>query len=345
MNACQARQGGNAGPSTGTHVQSLVQRHARGLTLIELMVSMTLAMFVVLAATAILMSSKAGYVSVDEGTRLQETGRFAIEIITRNARQAAFENWDRDDAPIVAADSVSASIAGLDNQTLGDSQPFISGATDAAAGVYNDVLALRYFGSGTGNTGDGTVLNCAGFGVAAPATAASADSERGASVFYVGRSSSGISELRCKYNSSAGNSWQSEAIITGVDSFQVLYGLDMNGKGMPTRFVRASVINDLDRAVILYGATAAAVNAEKNRRSHWKKVVAIKIALLISGNQAARIDERNVRYDLFGEKYGDDYGTLDRGTRIVETDLPLASRDRIRKLFTATIQIRNRSNS
>lgn len=345
MNARQSRQGGTAVRQIRAPARRAPRRLAHGLTLIELMVSMTLGMFVVLAATAILMSSKAGYVAVDDGARLQETGRFAIEIITRNARQAAFENWDRDDAPIVAADSISASIAGLDNQTLGDSQPFISGATDAGAGVNNDVLALRYFGSGTGNTGDGTVLNCAGFGVAAPATAAGADTERGASVFYVGRNSSGVSELRCKYNSSAGSSWQSEAIISGVDSFQVLYGLDMNGNGMPTRFVRANVINDLDRAVIPYGGTVAAINAEKNRRSHWKKVVAIKVALLISGNQPGRNDERNVRYDLFGEKYSEDYGTLDRGTRIVETNLPPASRDRPRKLFTATIQIRNRSNS
>ena len=322
----------------------LTLRAAKGLTLVELMVSMTLSMFVVVAATAVLFSSKAGYLTVDDGTRLQESGRFAIELINRNVRQAAFENWDKDDAPIALADSISTSIAGLDNQTITESQPFISPASSGDAGANNDVLGLKFFGSGTGSSGDGTVLNCAGFGVPAPSSAASADTDRGASVFYVARGSNGSMELRCKYAS--GSNWNSETIISGVDSFQVLYGLDTTGNGIPTKYVRASVINDLDRNLIIYAGTAAAIIAEKNRQTHWKKVVVIKIALLVSGGaQQGRIDQQTAIYDSFGEKYSVENAASDPGTQVREVNLPTASRNRLRQLFTATIQIRNRSGA
>lgn len=313
-----------------------------GLTLVELMVSLTLSMFVVLVAASILLSSKRGYLAVDDGTRLQEAGRFGIELISRNVRQTSFENLDKDDARISVSDAISANIAGLDNVTIGESQAFISGATPVSD-ANNDVLGLKFFGSGSGSSGDGTIVDCAGFGIPAPSSASAAESERGASVFYVAKSSSGVAELRCKYF--AGGSWQSEAILTGVDSFQVLYGLDLTGNGIPTRYVRAGVINALDSQLVKTASTAAGTRLEDNRRTHWKKVVAIKIALLLSGNQKGRPDAQDARYDLFGERYGDEYGDADPGTRIVESKLPVNARDRMRKLFTATIQVRNRSGA
>ncbi len=320
-------------------------RPVKGLTLVELMVSMTLSMFVVLAATVVLFSSKAGYLTVDDGTRLQESGRYAMELISRNIRQTAFENWDKDDAPIVLADSITASIAGLDNKTTDETQAFISPASNGAAGAKNDVLGLKFYGSGAGTSGDGTVLNCAGFGVSAPSSAASADTDRGASVFYVARSSRGDMELRCKYASDSG--WNSEAIISGVDSFQVLYGLDTTGNGIPSKYVSASTINYLDQIQffkIPYTIKSSeARNAEKNKITNWKKVVAIKIALLISGSQKGRVDQQTAVYDLFGEKYSAENAASDPGTQVREENLPADSRNRLRQLFTATILIRNRS--
>ncbi len=293
-----------------------------------------------MATTALLVSSKTSYTLQDEGARIQETGRYALEIITRAVHQTAYENWDTDDAPMLVGAGFSANVLGLDASRVKQATSGIdSPLTTSVNG--SDVLALRFFGVGAGDDGDGTVLNCAGFGVEAPASKASADSDRGWSIFYVANSGSGDPELRCKYRGKS--AWASDAIATGVESFQVLYGLDSDDDSMPNRYVNATAINALDAQLVLEGHDAAAKAIDKNRKTHWKKVVVVKVGLLLraSGNTGA--NNAQAQYDLFGKDYGDAHGAHDRGTRIIEADLPAASRNRLRKIFVQTIQIRNGS--
>ena len=312
----------------------------RGMTLSELMVSIVLGLFVVLAATTLLLSSKSGYTSVDETTRLQDTGRYAIDIIGRSVRQSQYEQWDKLDAPLVLGPTFSANIAGLDGKTL-DTVPVGLGSPvdPPEAAIKSDVLALRFFGSGAGVGGDGTMLNCAGFGVAAPSSAVTADAERGWSIFYVKENASGDPELRCKYLGAS--AWSSDAIISGVESFQVLYGVDTNGNGLPTRFMRATAVDGLDTA--WRSANPAATDFEKKRNTFWKKIVALKVALLLRGTQPARPDATVARFDLFGGKYAAESSSVDAGTTVLEANLPVGLRDRLRRVFSATILIRNRS--
>src|SRR5438034_11325590 len=105
---------------TGARVATMRARQT-GLTIVELMVSMTLGLLVVMAATALLLSTKSGYITQDEAARLQDTGRYALENIARAVRQAAYENWDKDDAPVVATSTLSANVAGLDAHGLKES--------------------------------------------------------------------------------------------------------------------------------------------------------------------------------------------------------------------------------
>ncbi len=303
------------------------------------MVSITLGLLVVMVATALLLSSKSGYTTQDDATRLQETGRYALENITRAVRQAAYENWDREQAPIVLAAGMSANLAGLDARRLNEEPDGIeSPVTPSING--SDVLAVRFFGAGSGDNGDGTILNCAGFGVAVPGSQEAAENERGWSIFYVAESN-GEPELRCKYRGD--KSWKSDAIVRGVESFQVLYGVDTDADSLPNRFLTATEINALDDALTLEGADAAAQKIDKNRKTNWKKVVVVKIALLVRGSQNIRTDALVAQHDLFGKDYGDAHSSTDSGTRIKEDALPLAVRNRLRKVLTATIQLRNQS--
>ncbi len=309
-----------------------------GLTIVELMVSIALGLLVILLAIALLLSSKSGYVAQDEGTRIQDTGRYAIESISRAARQAAYENWDKEEAPIVNGATISANIAGLDGQRLKENSPGI--ASPAGPSVNgSDVLAVRFFGVGAGVNGDGTVLNCAGFGVGAPHSKETADEDRGWSIFYVAPDSSGEPELRCKYQGKSG--WTSDALARGVESFQVLYGVDADADGLPNQFLTASAVQALDDALIPVGDTAAARARDKNKKTYWKKVVVLKIALLVRGSQKARTDALTMEYDLFGKGYSDTNAAADPGTSIKEAELPPAMRNRLRKVFTITVQLRN----
>ena len=57
----------------------------RGLTLIELMVSVALALLVTLAALGVLLFSRQGGSAMEQATALRDNSRFATELVRRSA--------------------------------------------------------------------------------------------------------------------------------------------------------------------------------------------------------------------------------------------------------------------
>ena len=318
-------------------IDHFLKTRQRGVTLVELMISLALGLLVVAAATALLLSTKAGYSTQDESSHIQDTGNFAAESISRALRQAAYVDWRQDDSPIFSSAAATPNVVGYDaSRVTGDQTDTPRLTPPLTDGVVNgsDVLAVLFFGSGTGKNGDGTILDCGGMGIPAAASQAVADEARGMSIFYVAKSGSGEPELYCRWHGET--KWESQSIARGIESFQVLYGVDTDGDSLPNRFVTATAIRAMDDALGLQGAAAA-------EKSSWRKVVAVKIALLVRGSQPARSDTMTAVYDLFGKEYGDAYSTTDVGTRVTESSLSQSIRNRIRKVFTTTIQLRNQS--
>jgi type IV pilus assembly protein PilW len=64
--------------------------HARGMSLIELMVSAAIGMFTVAVMGAIYVGSRSTFSAQDSTSRLQENGRFAIDTIARDLRMSGF---------------------------------------------------------------------------------------------------------------------------------------------------------------------------------------------------------------------------------------------------------------
>ncbi len=62
----------------------------RGLTLVELMVSMAISVIILSALTYVYVSSRGAYRTNEALARVQETGRFALEWLTRDIRQAGY---------------------------------------------------------------------------------------------------------------------------------------------------------------------------------------------------------------------------------------------------------------
>lgn len=317
-----------------------------GVTLVELMVSMALGLFVVMAATGLLVSTKSTYVAQDDAAVVHETGRYALEAITRAVRQAAYENWDARGAPVLTTASASANITGLNAARVKATSPGLDSPLSAVNG--SDVLAIRFFGSGDGEEGDGTMLNCAGFSVAATKSHADPDKSRGWSIFYVSVGPGGEPELYCKFlgkkKADKKPYWSAQAIARGVESFHVLYGLDTDVDGLPNRFLNAAAINKLDQELIIDGADEDAKNADRNRKTNWKKVVVVKVALLVRGALPARADVPDTVHDLFGYDYANKYATVDPGVRIDEADFAADIRRRTRRIFSSTIHLRNQSS-
>ncbi|MGK5016538.1 PilW family protein [Janthinobacterium sp. HLS12-2] len=316
-----------------------VLRGHRGISLLELLVALSLGALLMLAASTVLLASSGSYGEQSASARLDDNGRYALDTIARAVRQTAYVNWDSSAAPVAHADYDSASIAGLDARSLGKNSEGISGALpDAVQG--SDVLALRYYGAGKEEGGDGSVLNCAGFAVGAAQT----EAQRGWSIFYVAQGADGEGELRCKYRGA--NGWGADAIIRGVDSFQVLYGLDTDTPpdGVANRYVNASALDSDDAALVLAGADAAARQRDFYRRTHWKRVASVRVALLLHG-EAGQVDKMAelgpAQFDLFGKAYAEAHGAGDTGVHIARAALPAATRSRLRQLVQTSIMLRN----
>lgn len=304
----------------------------RGLTLVELMVAITVGLLVLLFAAAMLVSANRGHAAQEEAARLDDSGRFALETIARAVRQTAYVNWDRADAGIADDPTAPARVVGMDNRSLVKTADFISDPRpDVANG--SDVLALRFAGAGPAPDGDGSMTSCAGFGVS--------ELEEGWSIFYVGRSAIGDTELRCKYRGTT--SWGADAIVGGVDSFQVLYGLDTDvpADGLANLFVNASVVSALDDGLAIEGADETERELDLRRKTYWKRVASIKVGLILHDEKRVRMNAQPIIFDVFGPAYADALGSADPGTRVSESDMPGSLRERERRLFSSTIMLRN----
>ncbi|RJG00081.1 prepilin-type N-terminal cleavage/methylation domain-containing protein [Noviherbaspirillum saxi] len=304
--------------------RSLVREN--GLTLIELMISIALGLLVVMAATALLLSTKSGYLAQDDEARMDDTGRYAMEILTRAIRQAAYVNWDRQEAPAIVKPEMNPSIEGLDAHRLKSDAPWM--ASPVAAPVNgSDVLSVQFFGAP-----EGTVVNCAGFPVA--------DQQRSGSLFYVAEDSLGEPQLYCKY---LGNSsWKADAIVRGVEGFQVLYGVDTDDDGLPNQMVSATGVNALDATTIPQGVSIAVGNA----KTHWKKIATVQIAVLVRGTNNTRIPAStdDLIFDMFGKEYSDMHASADKGVRLTETNFSKATRNRQRRMYATTVHLRNQAS-
>jgi type IV pilus assembly protein PilW len=302
----------------------------RGFTLVELLVAITIGLFILGAAGALFSSSNAAYVAEGDTAGADEAGRYALDVIGRALRQSAFVDWEHVDLGGGIGTATPARLAGLDARSVSKNS---DGIADPLADAVNgsDVLAVRFPGAGPAPRGDGSMLTCAGFSVPAH--------EEGWSIFYVVRGSDGAGELRCKYR--AGGNWGADAVITGVDSFQVLYGLDTDepADGVPNRYVNATEINALDAALVLAGTTAAERGQDLLRRTRWKRVVSVQYALLLRGAKSDGRGRERV-YDMFGPDYGGAYGTTDAGTRLREDTLAGRSASRERRVFMTTVALR-----
>jgi len=303
------------------------RRLQAGFSLVEFLVASVIGALLLLTGAVMLFSASSAYTAQADGAAIDDGGRLALDIVSRAVRQAAYVEQERGTA-IDAANS-ALQIIGRDAMAVPRATHGIDGATAEAVNG-SDVLALRFAGA------HGGAVDCAGFALE--------PGEDGWSIFHVGRNAAGEGELRCKYRGAGG--WGSDAIIDGVDTFQVLYGLDTDepADGVPNEFVSAAVIEARDAALVLAGADQAARERDLWRRSAWKRVTAVRIALLLHGPGKGAPREPAV-YDVFGTAYSARFAAADAGVQIAEAPMSAALRLRERRLFSSTIVLRNAAGS
>ncbi|TQK10679.1 PilW family protein [Herbaspirillum sp. SJZ107] len=297
--------------------------HECGLTLAEMLVALTVSLAVVLGAGRLLALAGEAYAAQTEASAIDDGGRYALELIARAVRQAAwFDPAQAGGDPAV----LPAHLAGLDACSLAKTT-FGIDTPQPDAGNGSDVLAVRFPGAGAAPGGDGSVLDCAGF--------AHPEGEEGWSIFYVARNADGEAELRCKYRGTS--NWGADALVSGVDGFQVLYGVDTDEPRdhVANRYLNAAAIAGLDAALGL-GADVEALH----RQTYWKRVVSVRIGLLLHGARPTRREGGALGYALLGSGYAPSGAVdADPGSVLHEADMPAMLRARERRLFTATVVV------
>lgn len=305
-----------------------------GFTLTELMVALVLGALVVLAATAMVVTSRATYRSQDESTRVAENGRFALELVNRLVRLAGYTDFGASNAPPASY----IYVGGTDPYV--DGWPSIGGidhdATNGAAVNGSDSLITYYYGSGpAGGPADGNVLDCAGNAVPSPAATANAYvNARERNVLYVQPDVDGEPALVCQRSIydpvGGGRTYDQQVLIRGVESFQVLFGEAIYAVGPPPGDP------DTDPPVsIVYRTGVDGVNPVVN----WQNVISVRIALLLRSNIGAQPDATAQTYNLFGGSYN---ANGDTGTQFSTTALSASDRTRVRRVVQTTVFVRNR---
>ena len=280
-----------------------MRRITQGSSLIECMLAASLSVCIVLSAISMLQSASAAFVQREQFALLQDNGRYALGVIARGLQQVAYV-----DHAVMEADTVSSTVVNAVVSTVANAQPQMAIQGEDNNGVNgSDVLTLHFAGSGV--IADGNVINCAGFAIADTLA------DQGWSIFYVAKNSEGEPELRCKYKGAS--AWSSQALVAGVESFQVLYGVDTDADGIANQYLNASNVSVL---------------------AFWNQVVALRIALLLRAARKTGNGKLPDFYALFGETYD---AAADPGTRISLSNLPATSRLWPRLVMQSTLYLHN----
>lgn len=224
----------------------------QGMTLIECMIALTLGMLVILATTALFLSAQKTYLAIDDSARIGDTGAFAMEALAAAIRQANYADHSGAGA-MTPPKPPGNTLFGLDDITLKGLRRGINGS---------DALFTRFMATDATGAIDPNMLNCAGYSAKHASAPGNAEAIYNWSIFYIALGS-GEPELFCRYRAE-NDEFRANAIARGVESMQFLYGVDHNQDGLPDTFLNADAI----------------------AASDWSNVVAVNIALSVSGHGA-----------------------------------------------------------
>lgn len=193
----------------------------RGFTLVELLIALAISLFLLAALIQIMASSTQTYRAHEGVSRIQEGGRFAIEIIGRQIRNAGYHS-----------NSVSQNLGpNLANWPLNQAASYaIDGANNTGANN-TDILNVRYY-----IPDDCAIAACLSVPVPMTGTIPTGDWIRVTFQIDANRI------LRCQIFDSSGadRSNGNQPLLEGVTDMQIIYGIDLNGN---MRYEPANTIN------------------------------------------------------------------------------------------------------
>ncbi len=175
-------------------VQCGSHKNQAGLTLVEIMVSLTLGLIVLLAIGSVYIGSRQTYRVQEDNARIQEAGKYALEVIGRSIRQAGADAEMNFNPVALTLQCVAPACTAIDNNG-------VVAATDT-------VRTQFYAGREELFGGAWIARDCTG-GQVAPGTLVT-------NIFDLNGT-----DLRC-----TGSAGGAQALISDIEDLQVLYGID-----------------------------------------------------------------------------------------------------------------------
>lgn len=254
-----------------------MRRPDRGQSLVSLMLALSISLGIVLSAIHLTVQAELLHQRARQIALLEDQAHQIIDLVERMVQQAGFIDVVKP-MSLQAARPLEGAINGADNAAVsGNSAAGMVLAKSVSLG--SDLLMIQLKGDGTD-----AVINCAGF----PIPAASGPSDLvGRSIFYVGLDSANEPELRCYFLGTS--QWSSQALATGVLTFQIRFGIDMDNDGLPNLFLSPSKLSEIT-------AQQAASEISLSTR-----IVAIHIALLMRSTQRLTSPAVSKAFLLFGD--------------------------------------------
>ena len=304
---------------------------------------MTLGLLIVLAAAAALLVSRQGFFAVDAASQLRDNARYAQSIVQRVGVQAGFKNINMlvPPPPEDPANPFEPSVFGINNAKRSTSTAWDAGSTwgTSDAGKNSDILVLRAHVSTTtgevGSPSDGSMIDC--LGEAPPVTS---ELDGGFfNILHVQASSAGEPALMCT-RAAAGGGFEAQPLVQGVESFQVLYGVDNvvpntaptgATDSVPDRYLRADQLTVTGNDAATY--------------ANWRRVRSLRIGMVLRSQPGSAVDTASQTFYPLGTSRSSASGAIGSAFAHATNDpgtvfTPPVDR-RLRQVVTFTVHLRN----
>lgn len=310
-----------------------------GLTLVELLVALVISAVITIAAFSALVISRQGFTATDVASQLRDNARFTTDLIQRLGVQAGYvSDTFNTRPPLLNAPTPDPAVTGFNNALLNAGDPINQFIARPAAGLDgSDILILRYQPAETypaSGVVDNSMVNCAGN----PATTSAANREDWVvNIIHIAVNPlDGEPSLMCTV--AIGDT---QPIIRGVETFQVLYGVNgvalageapavTNSQNVATRYLRADQL-------IVAGNPVATNN-------NWRRVRNLKIGMVIRGPLGSAPEQADLTYFPLGSSPAASGGAAGSST-VATADRGSAFRPgndtRLRQVVNFTIHLRN----
>lgn len=236
----------------------------RGVTLIELMISMAIGLVVLWGVVEVFASNKETYKVQDSLGELQENGQYALNFISQQIRQTGY--YPNPYGGLTGTSATAEAVA------FGAVLP-VTG--NNGTGTNNDDITVSYYTTTTDCIGDNPpVVNTA----KQKQTATGLATTIATNILDIQAGSSGRPSLFCN----------GIEVADGIEAMQILYGEDTDADGLVDTYSPVSAVADLREVMVVKVSILVATSKEINRESDTKSYTLLDTTIGPVGDRRLR---------------------------------------------------------